>query len=199
MTNKKLSAHFKLYEFCVTSSGANVIQANREFASQEENTKKLTELAEKILEPIRAELINPKNKFNCKFMTITSGVRTSGTKIANASATSQHNWSEAVDFVVDGTLENTKRLFDLIMKKLIPSLDHKYIGQCILERKPRTNKTWSSWIHISLLTNRFKEQRKMSKRNYTHFPEFMISLNGFKYVPATESNLKKYLDPSFEN
>lgn len=198
MTNKKISAHFKLFEFCVTSSGANVIQANREFASKEENTKKLTELAEKILEPIRAVLIDPKKNFNCKFMTITSGVRTSGTKISNASATSQHDWAEAVDFVVDGTLENTKRLFVLIKNKSIPNLDHKYIGQCILERKPRKNGTWSCWIHISLLTNRLKEQRKSSKRNYTNFPEFYVSLNGYRYLLATEKHIDEYLDPSFD-
>lgn len=194
MQNKKLSTHFKLYEFCVTSSGANVVQANRELASKEENTAKLTELAVKILEPIRATLVDPANKFNCKFMTITSGVRTSGTKIANASPTSQHDWCEAVDFVVDGTLKNTYRLFKMIKDKLIEGLDHKYIAQCILERKKRKDGTWSCWIHISLLTKRFKDQRRRSGRNCSAFPEFMVCLTGFTpYSLATDENLLKYL------
>ena len=199
MENKKLSPHFKLFEFCVTSSGANAVQANRETASKPENLKKLTLIAEKILEPIRAVLIDPKNKFNCKFLTITSGVRTNSTKISNASVSSQHNWSEALDFVVDGTLENTYRLYNMIKDKLIPNLDHKYISQCILERKQRRDGSWSCWIHIGLLTERFKEQRKNAKRNYTNFPEFFISLDGYKYVIANPVNFKKYLNPIVDN
>lgn len=193
MTNIKLSKHFKLYEFCVTSSGANVVQANREFASQEANVKKLTSLSNNILEPIRAALIDPKNKLNCKFMTITSGVRTAGTKIANASSTSQHNHAEAVDYVVDGTLENTAKLYNMIKNGEIQGLDFKWVGQVILERKKRTNGTWSAWIHISLKTDRFIKQRKNAGRNSTNFPEFFISLDGFKYVLATDANIKSYL------
>ena len=194
MTNSKLSPHFKLYEFCVTSSGANVVQANREYASQPQNIKKLTELSNKILEPIRAELIKT---FGLKFMTITSGVRTAGTKIANASATSQHNHCEAVDFVITGKLEDTVKLYRLIKDEKIAGLNHKYIGQCILERKQRTNGTWSTWIHISLKTDRFLKQRKDAKRNYTAFPEFFISLNGFNYIPMSEDGITKYLDEDY--
>lgn len=195
MANNKLSPHFRLNEFCVTSSGANVVQANREYASQPENIAKLTELSNKILEPIRAELIK---SFGLKFMTITSGVRTAGTKIANASATSQHNHCEAVDFVITGKLEDTVKLFRLIMEGKIKGLDLKYIGQCILERRQRRDGTWSTWIHISLKTKRFINQRKASKnRNYTVFPEFMISLNGYKYVPVSEEAIEHYLDKDY--
>ena len=193
MTNIKLSPHFKLFEFCVTSSGANVVQANREYASQDENIKKLTSLSNNVLEPIRAYLISPANKFNCKFMTITSGVRTAGTKIANASSTSQHNHCEAVDFVVDGTLDNTARLYKAIQGGVVKGLDFNNVGQVILERKKRTNGTWSCWIHISLKATRFINQRKKAGRNYTKFPEFFVSLDGFKYVLGTEDNIKKYL------
>lgn len=193
MTNIKLSPHFKLFEFCVTSSGANVVQANREWASQDENIKKLTSLSNNILEPIRAYLINPANKFNCKFMTITSGVRTAGTKIANASKTSQHNHCEAVDFVVDGTLENTLRLYKAIKGGLVKGLDYKWIGQVILERKRRANGTWACWIHISLKTTRFINQRKNAKRNYSKFPEFFVSLDGFNYVVASDKVFEEYL------
>ena len=193
MTNVKLSPHFKLYEFCVTSSGANVVQANREFASESENTKKLTDLSNKILEPIRTEMIKPSNNFGVKFMTITSGVRTSGTKISNASKTSQHNHCEACDFVINGKLEDTARFYKMIVEGNIPGLDLNVVSQVILERKQRADKTWSNWIHIGLLTNRLKEQRKSSNRNYTKFPEFFISLDGFKYVIYNETNYKKYL------
>lgn len=191
MTNIKLSPHFKLFEFCVTSSGASVVQANREYASEPENVAKLTELSNKILEPIRAVMIK---EFGVKFMTITSGVRTAGTKIANASKTSQHNHCEAVDFVITGKLEDTARLFKLIKEGKIPGLDLQWIGQCILEKKQRANGSWSNWIHISLKTKRFIEQRHKAKRNYTKFPEFYVSLDGYTYPPATEANIKKYLD-----
>lgn len=193
MTNIKLSSHFKLFEFCNTSSGANVIQANRELASEEANIKKLSLLSNNILEPIRAEMIKPANNFNVKFMTITSGVRTAGTKIANASATSQHNHCEAVDFVVDGTLQNTKRLYVMIKDKLIKDLRYNDISQCILERKKRANGTFASWIHIAIKTSRFINQRKKANRNYSKFPEFFISLDGYKYVLATDENINKYL------
>ena len=194
MTNIKLSAHFKLFEFGNTSSGANVIQANREFASKEENIKKLSLLSNKVLEPIRVELIKKENNFNCKFMTITSGVRTSGTKIANASKTSQHNHCEACDFVVDGTLSNTKRLYELIKDKKVKDLKYNYVSQVILERKKRANGTYSAWIHIAIKTDRFVKQRREANRNCKDFPEFFISLDGFKYVVCNESNLKKYLE-----
>lgn len=193
MTNIKLSPHFKLYEFCVTSSGANVIEANRKFAYEKENVEKLTFLASKILEPIRAEMIKPSNNFGVKFMTITSGVRTSGTKISNASKTSQHNHCEACDFVINGKIEDTARFFKMIVEGNIPGLDMKNIGQLILERKMRANKTWSNWIHVSGKYERFIEQRKAAGRNYINFPEFFISLDGYKYVVYNKSNFEKYL------
>ncbi len=193
MTNQKLSPHFKLYEFCVTSSGANVVQANREYASQPENIEKLTFLASKILEPIRAEMIKPENNFGVKFMTITSAVRTAGTKIENASLTSQHNHCEACDFVINGKIEDTARFYKMIVEGNIPGLDLELISQAILERKQRANKTWSNWIHIGFLTDRLKKQRKAAGRNYTQFPEYFISLDGFKYPPYNETNFKKYL------
>lgn len=192
-TNIKLSPHFKLYEFCVTSSGANVVQANREFASEEANIKKLSILSNDILEPIRAVLIKKENNFNCNFLTITSGVRTAGTKIANASATSQHNHAEAVDFVVNGNLKDTLRLYELIKDNKIKDLKYNELSQVILERKKRVNGTYSSWIHIAIKTTRFINQRKKANRNYSKFPECFISLDGFKYVLATEENLKKYI------
>lgn len=194
MTNIKLSPHFKLYEFCVTSSGANVVQANREYASEPENVEKLTFLASKILEPIRAEMIKPSNNFGVKFMTITSGVRTAGTKIANASKTSQHNHCEACDFVINGKIEDTARFYRMIVEGKIPGLEMSILGQVILERKLRGNKTWSNWIHISGKYKRFLEQRKAAGRNYTNFPEFYISLDGYTYPKYNEINFKKYLD-----
>ena len=194
MENIKLSEHFKLFEFCNTSSGKNVIQANREFASKEENIKKLSILSNEILEPIRAELIKKENNFNCKVLIITSGVRTSGTRIANASATSQHNHCEACDFVVDGTLENTLRLYRLIKERKIANLNYDLISQCILERKKRTNGTYSAWIHIAIKTDRFIKQRQKANRNYSKFPEFFTSLDGFNYVLSTEANFKKYVE-----
>lgn len=190
--NKKLSKHFKLYEFCITSSGANVIQANREFASKDENIKKLTILCEKILEPIRSEMIKAEHNFKVSFMTITSGVRTSGTKIANASATSQHNHCEACDFVVNGTLKDTLKLFQLIKDGKIKDLDLSLISQVILERKKRANGTFGVWIHIAIKTTRFINQRKKANRNYKEFPEFFISLDGYKYVLATDGNMKRF-------
>ena len=62
-----------------------------------------------------------------------------GAKIANASATSQHNHCEAVDFVVDGTLQNTEQLYRFIKDNKIKDLKHNYISQVILERKKRAN------------------------------------------------------------
>lgn len=193
MSNVKLSTHFKLYEFCVTSSGAQVVQANREFASKPENLKKLTFLSNNILEPIRAEMIKAEHKFGVKFMTITSGVRTAGTKIANASATSQHNHCEACDFVINGKLKDTLKLYQLIKDGKVKGLKHEYIGQCILERKLRKDGTWSSWIHISGKYKRFIEQRKKAGRNCTKFPEFFVSLDGYKYVLATETSMQEYV------
>lgn len=192
MVNQKLSTHFKLFEFCVTSSGANVVQANREYASEPENVKKLTYLSNLILEPIRAELIKPEHKFGVKFLTITSGVRTSGTKISNASKTSQHNHCEACDFVINGKIEDTARFYKMIVEGKIPGLDLSVVSQVILERKQRANETWSNWIHIGLLTDRLVEQRKASKRNIK-FPEFYISLDGYSYPPYNKTNYEKYL------
>lgn len=194
MQNVKLSPHFKLYEFCVTNSGANVVEANRAYASQEENIQKLTTLAVNVLEPLRAALIHSKNHFNLKYLIITSGVRTAGTKILNAALKSQHNHCEAVDFVIDGTLKNTQRFFKMIMNDEIKGLyPKKWISQCILERKKRADGTWSCWIHVAIVTDRFKKVRKGDGRNYTNFPEYMISLDGFKYVVANDVNLNKYL------
>lgn len=191
MTNIKLSPHFKLYEFCNTSSGANVIQANREYASEPANVKKLTKLATNILEPIRAEMIK---SFGVKFMTITSGVRTAGTKIANASKTSQHNHCEAADFIITGNLSDSAKLFSMITEGKITGLNLKDVSQVILERKLRPGgKSWSTWIHIGLKTDRLIKQRKEAKRNIL-FPEFMVSLNGFTYAPSSEKIIMRYID-----
>ena len=194
MKNIKLSEHFKLYEFCITSSGANVVFANREFASKEENIKKLTLLSNKVLEPIRAELIKKENNFNCRFLTITSGVRTAGTKKTKASKTRQQKHCEGVDFVVDGSLQNTRRLYCLIKDRKIANLKYDLISQCILERKSRANGSFSAWVHIAIKTDRFIKQRREGGRNFKNFSKFFISLDGFKYVVCNESNLKKYLE-----
>lgn len=196
MQNIKLSPHFKLYEFCVTSQGANLIQANREFASKPENVEKLSILSNNVLEPIRAVLVDPKNGFGLKFLTITSGVRSPEVNkgIANSSKTSRHLHAECADFVVDGTLANTQKLFKMIMNNEVQGLyPKKWIAQCILERKKRADGNWSSWIHVGIITDDFKKYRKAANRNYTNFPEYMISLDGFKYVLANETNLNKYL------
>ena len=195
MQNVELSPHFKLNEFCNTSRGAEYIEANRKHAMNPQNLLKLTDLAIYILEPLRAALIDPNNKFGVRSMIISSGVRSPllNSIIKNASTSSQHLACSAADFVINGKLEDTCRFFLLIKNGKIPNLNMKMISQCILERSQKIDKSWSPWIHIGLMTKEFTDRRVAINKNYRFEPEFFVSLEGSKYVLPTENNLAKYV------
>lgn len=189
---EKLSTHFENTEFARTSKGAKYIEMNLAFINQPENKEKMVKLCKEVLEPIRSVLTG--DEFKIPYMTITSGVRCPElNKLIGGAISSQHVWCEACDFVVDGDLENTAKFFKLILNKKIPNLIYDALAQVILERRKRPDNTWSSWIHVSIKSTRFLENRKTANRNYEAFPEYMVSLNGSSYVVANEENIAKYI------
>ena len=126
---QKLSSHFTFGEVTTTES-RKLIDQNRIEAEQYLNV--LTELCEKLLEPIRVKFgpVVVHSGFRCKKLNSSIG----------GSKTSQHMVGQAADLhVVGHTLES---VFDWIRKE--SSLK---VGQCILEGWSAGN---PSWIHISL-------------------------------------------------
>lgn len=185
----KLSPHFKASEFTNTSRGSDYIKANFEFVKEKKEV--MEDLCNKILEPIREHLIR---NYGLPYMTITSGVRCPAlNKIIGGATTSQHCHAEACDFIVDGAAKNTKSVFEDIINGKVKNLDLNQIGQCILERSVRANGSKSYWIHISILTERFKKARIQSGRSGDG-KEFLVTLTGKtgSYQPASPEMLAKY-------
>ncbi|USF25048.1 D-Ala-D-Ala carboxypeptidase family metallohydrolase [Mucispirillum schaedleri] len=156
---EKLSEHFSLSEL-VNTSYTEHLEENRQYAMEEDNYLKLTQLCTDILEPIRT-YINGGNSAGKKSIIITSGVRCPelNDAIKGSSKTSQHMFCEAVDFVLDAKDESERKdklvsLFKDIYNKKVDNLDINNIYQCIIER----NKSGSYWLHIGLKTQNRQNQ-----------------------------------------
>jgi uncharacterized protein YcbK (DUF882 family) len=95
----------------------------------EEQIKNLTNLVEKVLDPIREELGSP--------ITVSSGFRSwKVNKAVGGVDSSQHTKGEAVDLVCN----NNAKLFELIQKK---GLYDQLIWEYGTDRCP-------AWVHVSL-------------------------------------------------
>ena len=149
---EKLSEHFSISEL-VDTRHEEYLEANKDYAMEEENYLKLKRLCTDILEPIRTH-INGGNSAGKKYIIITSGVRC---KLLNdkvkGSTTSQHMACEAVDFVLAEKTRSEQKnklvnLFEDIYNKKVCNLDINNIYQCIIERNSRG----SYWLHIGLKT-----------------------------------------------
>ena len=156
---EKLSEHFSLSEL-VNTSYTEHLEENRQYAMEEDNYLKLTQLCTDILEPIRT-YINGGNSAGKKSIIITSGVRCPelNDAIKGSSKTSQHMFCEAVDFVLSAKDMSEQRdklvsLFKDIYNKKVDNLDINNIYQCIIER----NKSGSYWLHIGLKTQNRQNQ-----------------------------------------
>ena len=95
----------------------------------EEQIKNLTNLIEKVLDPIREQLGSP--------ITVSSGFRSwKVNKAVGGANSSQHTKGEAVDLVCN----NNAKLFELIQKK---GLYDQLIWEYGTDRCP-------AWVHVSL-------------------------------------------------
>ena len=129
----KLSPHFALSEFLVSSTRPDLVTPESDVPP--EVVESLTELAETILEPIRAEFETP--------VTILSGYRSDAlNRAVGGSATSQHRVGQAADFGMDGA--DLRDVFDWIRD--VTAVPFRF-GQVILYRDslelPR-------FLHVSL-------------------------------------------------
>ena len=140
----KLSKNFTLQELTRTSreslQNVNIEQATNDLAV----LQNLTNLAVKILQPIR--------DFYSKPVKVTSGYRSKALNIAvGGSQTSQHSHGEAADIQIEGI--SVDKLFeDLKSGKVVPLDD---VGQVIKEKVGG-----AEWIHISIMTPRYSEIQK---------------------------------------
>ena len=163
----KLSKNFTLQELTRTSreslQNVNIEQATNDLAV----LQNLTDLAVKILQPIR--------DFYGKPVKVTSGYRSKTLNIAvGGSQTSQHSHGEAADIQVEGI--SVDKLFeDLKSGKAVP-LDN--IGQVIKEKVGG-----AEWIHISIMTPRYSE---IQKAKYgSDEAVFLVTKDGKNYERIT--------------
>ena len=163
----KLSKNFTLQELTRTSreslQNVNIEQATNDLAV----LQNLTDLAVKILQPIR--------DFYGKPVKVTSGYRSKALNIAvGGSQTSQHSHGEAADIQIEGI--SVDKLFeDLKSGKVVP-LDN--IGQVIKEKVGS-----AEWIHISIMTPRYSE---IQKAKYgSDEAVFLVTKDGKNYERIT--------------
>ena len=163
----KLSKNFTLQELTRTSreslQNVNIEQATNDLAV----LQNLTDLAVKILQPIR--------DFYGKPVKVTSGYRSKALNIAvGGSQTSQHSHGEAADIQIEGI--SVDKLFeDLKSGKVVP-LDN--IGQVIKEKVGG-----AEWIHISIMTPRYSE---IQKAKYgSDEAVFLVTKDGKNYERIT--------------
>ena len=182
---EKLSEHFSLSEL-VNTSYTEHLEENRQYAMEEDNYLKLTQLCTDILEPIRT-YINGGNSAGKKSIIITSGVRCLPLNIkVKGSSTSQHMFCEAVDFVLSAKDMSEQRdklvsLFKDIYNNKVSGLDNNIISQCILEKHR------SYWIHIGIKSNRKSFDTEFSISPNTS-PRKYIKFNG----EDKEFNIKNF-------
>lgn len=133
-----LSENFKLHELTKSSTAARHGIDNTPNAAQIENLKLV---AEKILEPVRANFHRP--------ITPSSGFRSLPlNRRIGSKDTSQHTKGEAVDFEIAGV--DNKHLFDWIHNNL-------EFDQLILEfYKPEDPQ--SGWVHVSWKRHENRQQ-----------------------------------------
>ena len=182
---EKLSEHFSLSEL-VNTSYTEHLEENRQYAMEEDNYLKLTQLCTDILEPIRT-YINGGNSAGKKSIIITSGVRCLPLNIkVKGTSTSQHMFCEAVDFVLSAKDMSEQRdklvsLFKDIYNNKVSGLDNNIISQCILEKHR------SYWIHIGIKSNRKSFDTEFSISPNTS-PRKYIKFNG----EDKEFNIKNF-------
>jgi len=140
----QLSKNFSLNELTRTSK-THLLAANREAALNSPIViQNLTDLAEKILQPIRDYYKKP--------VTITSGYRSKALNVAvGGSQASQHSYGEAADLQIDGI--SVDEIFADIKSGKVVNLDN--VGQVIIEKVGG-----AEWVHISLLTPRYAQIQK---------------------------------------
>ena len=159
----KLSKNFTLQELTRTSrenlQNVNIEQATNDLAV----LQNLTDLAVKILQPIR--------DFYGKPVKVTSGYRSKALNIAvGGSQTSQHSHGEAADIQIEGI--SVDKLFeDLKSGKVVPLDD---VGQVIKEKVGS-----AEWIHISIMTPRYSEIQKA--KHGSDEAVFLVTKDGKNY------------------
>ena len=163
----KLSKNFTLQELTRTSreslQNVNIEQATNDLAV----LQNLTDLAVKILQPIR--------DFYGKPVKVTSGYRSKALNIAvGGSQTSQHSHGEAADIQIEGI--SVDKLFeDLKSGKIVPLDD---VGQVIKEKVDS-----AEWIHISTMTPRYSEIQKAKYGSDEAI--FLVTKDGKNYERIT--------------
>jgi len=140
-----ISAHFTLHEF-INSPTAKAKGISN--SPSGEHLKNLIDLAQNILEPVRAHFNQP--------VKINSGYRSPELNTAiGGSATSQHCNGQAVDFEIPGV--SNKEVADWITKNLV-------FDQCILEFWV-SGDTNSGWVHVSLKKSGNRKQKLVAFKN----------------------------------
>ena len=159
----QLSKNFTLQELTRTSKESlqaiNIEQATNDLVVQQN----LTDLAVKILQPIRDFYGVP--------VTVTSGYRCKALNIAvGGSTTSQHSYGEAADIQIDG--HSVDEIFADIRSGKVVDLGN--VGQVIIEKVG-----CAKWIHISLMTPRYSAIQKA--RYGTDDVVFLATKDGKNY------------------
>ena len=163
----KLSKNFTLQELTRTSreslQNVNIEQATNDLAV----LQNLTDLAVKILQPIR--------DFYGKPVKVTSGYRSKALNIAvGGSQTSQHSHGEAADIQIEGI--SVDKLFEDLKSGKVAPLDD--VGQVIKEKVGS-----AEWIHISIMTPRYSEIQKA--KHGSDEAVFLVTKDGKNYERIT--------------
>lgn len=157
----QLSKNFTFEELTRTSH-TSLLNINQEEAKS--FIKPLTDLCEKVLEPLR-EILG-------KAISINSGFRgKSLNKKVGGASSSQHCYAEAVDIRVKDI--SAEELFKIIRNNLDKFNDN--VGQVILEKVGG-----AEWIHISYKSERYKEVLK--SRYGSDKTVFLTTTDGKKYT-----------------
>ena len=180
---EKLSEHFSISEL-VNTSHEEYLEANKDYAMEEENYLKLKRLCTDILEPIR-KYLNKGNNAADVGITISSGMRCPELNtLIKGSEKSQHMYCEAADIVISGYNVSSKahknalvQLFKDLYNNNVEELNRDMISQCIIEKHN------SYWLHIGIKSEREK-----------FITKFMISPN----VSPRPYNEYKGTDSAFD-
>ncbi len=158
-----LSKNFTIEELTKTSK-TNLLAVNQEAATNSPAIiQNLTDLAVKILQPIRDFYGVP--------VTISSGYRCKALNVAvGGSTTSQHSYGEAADIQIDG--HSVDEIFADIRSGKVVDLGN--VGQVIIEKVGG-----AKWIHISLMTPRYSAIQKA--RYGTDDVVFLATKDGKNY------------------
>lgn len=140
---KKLSEHFNLNEFTVSSTAKRLKIDNE---PKGEHLKNLQYVVDNILEKVRKHFGKP--------VTINSGYRSPAlNKAVGGASTSQHCNGEAADFEINGIANKE------VAEWVADNLD---FDQCILEFYNPKEGLNSGWVHVSLKRDGKNRKQKLT-------------------------------------